>query len=174
MKQLTTTVAVAVFLAVSAARAESTMVVMNAIDATGVKNPIGTVRLEDGDKGLQLHVVLNALPPGQHGFHAHETGDCNAKEKDGKPGAGLAAGGHYDPAKTGKHEGPGGKGHAGDLPVLTADDKGNINTETVVPRLKVADLRGRSLMIHAGGDNYSDWTKPLGGGGDRIACGVVK
>jgi Cu-Zn family superoxide dismutase len=29
-------------------------------------------------------------------------------------------------------------------------------------------------MIHAGGDNYSDTPKPLGGGGERIACGVVK
>jgi Cu-Zn family superoxide dismutase len=29
-------------------------------------------------------------------------------------------------------------------------------------------------MIHAGGDNYSDQPVPLGGGGARIACGVVK
>jgi Cu-Zn family superoxide dismutase len=29
-------------------------------------------------------------------------------------------------------------------------------------------------MIHAGGDNYSDTPKPLGGGGDRLVCGVVK
>jgi Cu-Zn family superoxide dismutase len=29
-------------------------------------------------------------------------------------------------------------------------------------------------MIHEGGDNYSDKPKPLGGGGARIACGVVK
>ncbi|SSP59941.1 Cu/Zn superoxide dismutase [Acinetobacter baumannii] len=29
-------------------------------------------------------------------------------------------------------------------------------------------------MIHAGGDNYSDSPLPLGGGGARIACGVIK
>ena len=29
-------------------------------------------------------------------------------------------------------------------------------------------------MIHAGGDNYADTPKPSGGGGERIACGVVK
>jgi Cu-Zn family superoxide dismutase len=28
-------------------------------------------------------------------------------------------------------------------------------------------------MIHAGGDNYSDEPAPLGGGGARVACGVV-
>ena len=29
-------------------------------------------------------------------------------------------------------------------------------------------------MIHAGGDNYSDQPKPNGGGGARIACGVIE
>ena len=43
----------------------------------------------------------------------------------------------------------------------------------VVPRLKLADIHGKALMIHAGGDNYADEPKPLGGGGARIACGVV-
>jgi Cu-Zn family superoxide dismutase len=28
-------------------------------------------------------------------------------------------------------------------------------------------------MIHEGGDNYSDEPAPLGGGGARIACGVI-
>ena len=28
--------------------------------------------------------------------------------------------------------------------------------------------------VHAGGDNYSDQPAPLGGGGARIACGVIK
>ena len=39
------------------------------------------------------------------------------------------------------------------------------------PRLKASDLRGRALVVHAGGDTYAD-TPPLGGGGARIACGV--
>jgi hypothetical protein len=37
-----------------------------------------------------------------------------------------------------------------------------------VKGLKLSDIEGRALMIHAGGDNYSDTPKPLGGGGDRI------
>lgn len=28
-------------------------------------------------------------------------------------------------------------------------------------------------MVHAGGDNYADDPKPLGGGGARIACGSI-
>lgn len=41
-------------------------------------------------------------------------------------------------------------------------------------RLRLADLAGRALMIHAGGDNFSDQPEKNGGGGARIACGVAK
>ena len=58
--------------------------------------------------------------------------------------------------------------------MLTVDAGGKATEAVVVPRLTVADVKGRSIMIHAGGDNYSDQPAPLGGGGARIACGVVK
>ncbi|HEY4737664.1 MAG TPA: superoxide dismutase family protein, partial [Xanthobacteraceae bacterium] len=64
--------------------------------------------------------------------------------------------------------------HKGDMPVLTVDAGGKATKAVVVPHLTVADVKGRSIMIHAGGDNYSDQPAPLGGGGARIACGVVK
>jgi Cu-Zn family superoxide dismutase len=114
------------------------------------------------------------LPPGTHGFHVHEKADCGPGVKDGKQQAGIAAGGHFDPAGTGKHEGPAGKGHIGDLPALTVDKDGKASNPVIAPRLKLADVKGRSLMIHAGGDNYSDKPAPLGGGGGRVACGVIK
>ena len=40
--------------------------------------------------------------------------------------------------------------------------------------LTLADVKGRSIVIHAGGDNYSDQPAPFGGGGARIACGVAR
>ncbi len=88
--------------------------------------------------------------------------------------AGLAAGGHFDPAGTAKHLGPAGAGHKGDMPVLSVDPDGKASTAVVAPHLKVADAQGHAIVIHAGGDNYSDQPAPLGGGGARIACGVVK
>lgn len=154
--------------------AASVTVTMHAINEKGVGKSMGTVRVEDGPGGLTLATDLKGLPPGEHGFHVHENPSCMPKEKDGKMTAGLAAGGHYDPQKTGKHEGPQGAGHAGDLPVLTVAADGSARLQLVAPRLKLADLKGRSLMIHAGGDNYSDQPQPLGGGGARIACGVMK
>ena len=57
---------------------------------------------------------------------------------------------------------------------LVVSDKGEAKDKVEVKGLTLADFQGKSLMIHEGGDNYSDTPKPLGGGGARIACGVVK
>jgi superoxide dismutase, Cu-Zn family len=147
---------------------------MNQIDEKGVGKAVGTIKFDDGKDGLVIKTELEGLPPGEHGFHVHEGGDCGPKEKDGKMTAGMAAGGHLDPAKTGKHEGPKGHGHLGDLPLLAVDKNGVAKEELTAPHLKVADLAGHAVVIHEGGDNFSDQPKPLGGGGGRLACGVVK
>jgi Cu-Zn family superoxide dismutase len=144
------------------------------IDANGVGPEIGTLTLSDSRAGLRIVPNLRGLPPGQHGFHVHENPNCGAAMKDGKMQAGIAAGGHYDPHSTGKHVGPmGDAGHRGDLPILNVAGDGTA-TETVhALRLSVNEVRGHAIVIHEGGDNFSDQPKPLGGGGGRIACGVV-
>ena len=159
-------------------RADEVTVEMHLIDASGVGPAFGTVKAKDSDNGLVLRLDLAAeLSPGPHGFHVHEIGDCGPARKDGEMTAGLAAGGHYDPAGTGRHMGPSGDGHLGDLPVIQVevDEDGArpVHRPMVAPRLEVADLRGRALVIHAQGDNYRDEPKSLGGGGARVACGVV-
>ena len=118
---------------------------------------------------------LAGLPAADHGFHVHVNPNCGlGNGPNGQPAAGMAAGDHYDPANTGKHRGPLGEGHKGDLPVLTVDESGKATKDVVAPHLTVADVKGHSIMIHVGGDNYSDQPAPLGGGGARIACGVVE
>ena len=52
------------------------------------------------------------------------------------------------------------------------DEDGSTPTTVVAPRLSTSDLRGKALVVHAGGDTYSE-PPALGGGGARIACGVV-
>jgi Cu-Zn family superoxide dismutase len=37
----------------------------------------------------------------------------------------------------------------------------------------MSDLKGRSIVIHANGDNHSDLPNKFGGGGARVACGVI-
>ena len=166
---------ISAMLAGGAVHAETATVTMNAIDASGVGKGIGALTLSDTPQGLRIEAALTGLPAGQHGFHVHEKPDCGAGPgTGGQSEAGLAAGGHYDPTKTGKHLGPQGAGHKGDLPPLTVETDGSAKTALTAPHLKVADVKGRSFMIHAGGDNFADQPQPLGGGGARIACGVVK
>lgn len=95
--------------------------------------------------------------------------------KEGKAVAAGAAGGHYDPQHTGKHEGPLGTGHLGDLPLLVVNDAGVADQPIIAPRLKMLnEVKGKALMVHVGGDNMADNPQPLGGGGERFACGVIK
>jgi Cu-Zn family superoxide dismutase len=158
---------------VARAAAKSVKVNMMLISPEGVGKSAGTVTLKETKEGVTLEPKLKGLPPGEHGFHLHEKGSCEAAEKDGKKVAGQAAGGHFDPDTTKAHKGPGGGGHKGDLPKLVVSDKGDASGKLEAKGLTLADFEGKSLMIHAGGDNYSDTPKPNGGGGDRIVCGTV-
>jgi Cu-Zn family superoxide dismutase len=160
-------------IAAPALAAKPLKVKMSFITPDGVGKPAGTVTIKETKDGVTLETDLKDLPPGEHGFHMHEKGSCDPADKDGKKTAGQAAGGHFDPEATKAHKGPGGGGHKGDLPKLEVSDKGVSKQKLEVKGLKLADFAGHSLMIHAGGDNYSDTPKPLGGGGERIICGVV-
>lgn len=127
---------------------------------------IGAVTFTDTPYGLLVTPNLYDLPPGPHGFHIHQQPSCQAM--------GQAAGGHLDPLVTNQHRGPYEQdGHTGDLPVLLVDKQGNAISPALAPRLTTQELRYHSVMIHAGSDNYADKPEKLGGGGARIACGVV-
>ncbi|MFK3659354.1 superoxide dismutase [Cu-Zn] SodC [Scandinavium sp. NPDC088450] len=159
----------------TSAFAASTEVEMNLVTSQAVGQSIGKVKITETDKGLEFAPDLKALPPGEHGFHVHMNGSCQPAMKDGKATAAEAAGGHLDPDHTGKHEGPTGMGHLGDLPLLVVAQDGKATQPVLAPRLKKLDeVEGKALMIHVGGDNMSDQPKPLGGGGARFACGVIK
>lgn len=139
----------------------------------GVGDKIGYVTLYDSPEGLVLEPEVYELPVGFRGFHVHEFGDLEPKFKNGKMVAGGSAGEHYDPMRTGKHLGPYRNGHLGDLPRLRVDREGCARTPVVAPRLMLDDVKGRALIIHSGGDNYSDYPVVNGGGKSRIAGGVI-
>jgi Cu-Zn family superoxide dismutase len=163
--------AVVLTVATGVAVAQQLTVAINQLSADGVGQKIGTVSITEDGKGVAFKVAVSGIAAGKHGFHVHEKGDCSAAVKDNKPEPGGAAGGHYDPEAKKSHQGPQGAGHKGDLPVLTADTTG-INETVVAPKLKLSDVMGRALVIHQGGDNYSD-NPENGGGQGRIACGIV-
>jgi Cu-Zn family superoxide dismutase len=146
---------------------------MKSVSAEGIGASIGTIEISETAAGLKLIPHLKGLPAGERGFHVHENPDCSAKEKEGKMTAAQAAGGHYDPHHSGHHLGPAGGGHVGDLPKLTVKEDGTATAPIEVTGLQLSDITNRSLMIHAGSDTYSDTPAPLGGGGARIACGII-
>lgn len=145
----------------------SVTIPMVLFNASGQPQNIGTITAEDSFCGVLLTPKLQGLPPGVHGFHVHVNPSCDQN--------GMAAGGHLDPDKTDAHNGPyNTKGHLGDLPVLIVNQDGTATLPTLAPRFKLSQMLGHSFMIHAGSDNYSDQPEKLGGGGARIACGVIQ
>jgi Cu-Zn family superoxide dismutase len=157
----------------SLATAAEITVNLNIAETQGTGADIGTIRIVETPYGLAFYPTLKGLAPGLHGFHVHEKPSCAAAEKDGALVAALGAGAHLDPLATKRHGEPWGDGHLGDLPPLYVAADGSASNAVLAPRLKLAGVKNRALMIHAGGDNHSDHPAPLGGGGARVACGVI-
>jgi Cu-Zn family superoxide dismutase len=150
-------------------------VTMHKATQDGTGEALGTVVISATKDGATFNLHLHGLPPGPHGFHVHENANCSPTFLYGVRIPAGAAGGHFDPDETGKHAGPMGDGHLGDLPVLEVQSDGTATRTLTAPRIKSIDvLRGHSLIIHIGGDNYSDSPSLLGGGGGRLACGLVE
>lgn len=174
------TVVVAVGIAVLAvavqpAFADETSGTLHEVTKDGFGNKVGRVQLEDTEYGLLITPDLAGLQPGLHGLHVHQNPDCGPANKDGEVIPGGAAGGHYDPKDTDQHTGPYGGGHLGDLPNVMVEPDGSVSIPVLAPRVKVADVKGRSLMVHAGADRYSGHIQHSHGkGGTRMYCGVIE
>lgn len=145
--------------------AENISIPMYLVSEAGQGKSIGSVAVQKAKCGVLFTPNLHDLPPGAHGFHVHMNPSCDDN--------GMAAGGHFDPAQTGQHKGPYDHGHQGDLPVLVVDKSGHATLPVLAPKFTLETLHGHSLIIHAGSDNYSDTPEKLGGGGARIACGII-
>ena len=143
-------------------------VTMNFTTSKGDGKPAGTIQITETKYGLLFTPFLQGMANGLHGFHIHEKSDCS--------NMGMAAGQHLDPLHTGKHAGPyQDNGHLGDLPALYATIDGAVTLPVLAPRLTaLSQIKNHALMLHAGGDNYSDLPQPLGGGKERMVCGVIQ
>ncbi len=124
----------------------------------------GNVLLTQAGDTLRVEVTASNVSAGEHGFHIHEAGDCSAPDA-------ASAKGHYNPS--GKRHGHHDKSerHAGDLPNLAADAAGNVKYSAEIKGVTLAEVIGRSFVVHADPDDYV--SQPAGNSGKRIACGVI-
>ncbi len=156
------------------ARAADMTVTMHKVTQDGTGADLGTIDIATAPEGAVFKLQLHGLPPGPHGFHIHENDNCGPTLLNGIRIPGGAAGSHWDPDFTDKHAGPEGEGHRGDLPRIDVGDDGTATQTLIAPHIKdVAVLKNHALIIHAGGDTYSD-EPSLGGGGARFACGKIE
>jgi Cu-Zn family superoxide dismutase len=133
---------------------------------------VGSANLTQTPQGVLIIVSVKGLPPGEHAFHVHAVGKCEAPF--------TSAGGHFNPGNK-KHGMLAAEGyHAGDMANLHVPQSGDLTVETVNANItlekgkpnSVFDADGSAIVIHSGSDDYK--SDPAGNAGGRIACGVIQ
>jgi superoxide dismutase, Cu-Zn family len=129
----------------------------------GVGHVIGTLTVRNGEimvagrkeTALFITPALKGLPQGLYAFHVHENPACGPGQKDGETVPGLAAGGHLWLSGTGALSGTTFTSHLGDLADLEVAADGTAKKTVVAARMTLADVTGRSFIIHASQDDNS-------------------
>ena len=132
----------------------------------------GSAELVQTTAGVLVKLSVKGLPPGEHAFHIHAVGKCEAPF--------TTAGGHFNPGGK-KHGMMAADGlHAGDMPNLHIPADGALVVEVLNPAVTLEKGKpnslfgpdGPALVVQAGKDDYK--TDPTGDAGGRIACAVVQ
>jgi superoxide dismutase, Cu-Zn family len=127
---------------------------------------VGEATLRDSPDGVRISATFSDLPPGEHAFHVHAVGKCEAPFE--------SAGDHFNP--TGKQHGrdnPRGP-HAGDMPNIEVASSRRATIDIVLKGVSLSSMLdgdGASLVVHESADDYT--SDPAGNAGRRIACGVI-
>jgi len=133
---------------------------------------IGDVTVWQMMDGVLISIDVRELPPGGHGLHMHQTGDCSDTGGFKLSSSHIAR--QRRPTKFHGDMHPTGT-HAGDLPNLYVNGDGQARIDVLSVRISLDDLRdrdGAALVIHANPDDYQ--TQQTGSSGPRIACAAFK
>lgn len=128
----------------------------------------GSATFVQNDEGvLTLTVELTDAPPGEHGLHLHQVGDCSADNAS-------SAGAHWNPEGH-MHGMPDHESHLGDLGNIKVDEDGHGKLVIRKEGWRAGDgsefdVKGKAIVVHAGVDDFSD---PAGNSGSRIGCGEI-
>jgi Cu-Zn family superoxide dismutase len=142
------------------------------IDANG--DAVGLATFTENADGVTVHLLVEGLSPGEHGWHLHEFGVCDPNGDEPF----SSAGGHWNP--TGQPHGApdAAEHHVGDFGNLVASADGLAETEITTTDFTLEagptsafDEDGTAIVVHEGMDDLT--TQPSGNSGPRYACGVV-
>ena len=128
----------------------------------------GTVSFTQNGNMVEIHGEVTGLEPGNHGFHVHEKGDLSDTEE------GKSTGGHFNPTDQPHGKMTDTERHVGDLGNIEANEEGiaTINKQdSVISLVGQNSIVGRSIVIHAGADQF---TQPTGDAGARVAFGLIE
>lgn len=121
---------------------------------------------------MTIKIKVEKAPPGLHGVHLHEKGDCSDP-------AAKSAGDHLNPTND-RHGNPAEHSHhAGDFGNIAVKEDGTGFLELNTDQLILANLGNpansaldRAIVIHEKVDDFT--TQPTGNSGARIGCGVIQ
>ena len=130
---------------------------------------LGIASLTDTQDGVQVRVDVMGVPPGKHGLHIHEYGDCSE--------GGDAAGGHFNPAGAPHGFLPSDgltRAHPGDLGNVEVGPDGSGTLTALLPGVTLSQgpysVAGRAIILHEQPDDFS---QPTGNAGGRFGCGTI-
>jgi len=122
---------------------------------------------QQGDS-VTVTAHVEGAPPGTHGLHIHDVGDCSAEDF-------TSAGGHFNPTDA-PHGSPSDEErHAGDLGNIEIGEDGSGHLELTSTMITLSEgpnsVVGRGVILHEKADDLV--SQPTGAAGSRLACGVV-
>jgi len=128
----------------------------------------GMIMFSQESDGVKIVAHIVGAPPGTHGLHIHEIGDCSSDDF-------KSAGGHFNPTAAAHGAPEDAERHAGDLGNIEIGDDGSGHLELMSDMLSLGEgensVIGRGVILHAKADDLV--SQPTGAAGARLACGVV-